>query len=199
MVNYKNGKIYTIRSNQTEDFYVGSTTDELRKRLWGHTNNYRRFKKGFSNYVTSHEIIKYGDAYIELYEKFPCNDKMELQKREGEIIRKLDCVNKYIPCRSSKEWYYDNKEINLKKMNIYRAKNKDKLLKQKKEYYYNNRDKILKQKREYHSSNQFKLSRQKHKENYICECGKTIQRCEKARHNKSKYHRMNVHNILNHL
>jgi aspartate carbamoyltransferase regulatory subunit len=38
-----------------------------------------------------------GDAYIELIEYFQCDTKEELSKREGEIMRSMDCVNKCIP------------------------------------------------------------------------------------------------------
>jgi hypothetical protein len=45
---------------------------------------------------------KYDDVRIELIEEFPCENKMELNKREGHYIRTLDCVNKVIPGRTQK-------------------------------------------------------------------------------------------------
>jgi len=43
---------------------------------------------------SSSELIKHGDAYIELIEKFPCKDREELFKREGEVMRAtLNTVN----------------------------------------------------------------------------------------------------------
>ena len=123
-INYQNSKIYTIRSHQTDKIYIGSTCNELRKRLYQHKQDYKRFLKNKYHIVSSFEILKYDDCFIELYEKYPCSDKMELHKREGEIIRSLDCVNKLIPARTKKE---GKKE--------YYQKNKEKVLKRQKEYY----------------------------------------------------------------
>ena len=39
-----------------------------------------------SNYISSFEIIKLGDAYITLIEECNYNNKQQLLKREGEII-----------------------------------------------------------------------------------------------------------------
>jgi hypothetical protein len=33
------------------------------------------------------------DWYIELYEKYPCNDRQELHKREGQVIREIGTIN----------------------------------------------------------------------------------------------------------
>ena len=41
---YKNGKIYTIRSNQCEKYYIGSTIQRLSKRLYEHKRD-KNFKK----------------------------------------------------------------------------------------------------------------------------------------------------------
>jgi hypothetical protein len=47
---------------------------------------------------------KYNDVRIELIECFPCDNKEQLTKKEGEYIRKLDCVNKNIAGRTYKEY-----------------------------------------------------------------------------------------------
>lgn len=89
-VNYQNGKIYSIRSRSRPDLvYVGSTTQPLSVRFGGH--------KKSSNRSTSKQIIDIGDAYIELIENYSCNGKDELCKREGEIMRSMECVNKNNP------------------------------------------------------------------------------------------------------
>jgi hypothetical protein len=55
--------------------------------------------------ICSSKILfeKYDDVRIELIEEFPCENKMELNAREGYYIRTLDCVNKVIPGRTQKE------------------------------------------------------------------------------------------------
>jgi hypothetical protein len=101
MPDYQNGKIYSIRSRSNLDLvYVGSTTQPLSKRFGEH-------KKQSNKIKTSKKIIDLGDAYIELIENFSCNSKEELLKREGEIMRSMDCVNKcnpvFIKCPHNKK------------------------------------------------------------------------------------------------
>lgn len=106
MVNYSEGKIYAIKSKNTEDIYIGSTTTTLTKRLSQH--------KRSSKYATSKDIIKCGDYYIELLEKYPCENRKQLQLKEGEYIRNNKCVNKMVCGRTHKEyvkgWYEKNKQ-----------------------------------------------------------------------------------------
>ena len=83
MPNYQNGKLYTIRSHQTDKVYVGSTVQELSVRMAGHRSDFKGYTKGGTNYVTSFELLKYNDAYIELIELYPCNSKVELDRGEG--------------------------------------------------------------------------------------------------------------------
>ena len=52
---YLNGKIYTIRSFQTDKFYIGSTIQPLHKRLHEHR---RKYNAGTST-ITSREIVQY--------------------------------------------------------------------------------------------------------------------------------------------
>ena len=101
MNKYHNSKIYTIRSHQTDKFYIGSTIDKyLSKRFSNHKNNNKN-----NNGTSSYEILQFDDAYIELLENFKCESREELNKREGELIRqyKDQCVNKNIAGRTQKE------------------------------------------------------------------------------------------------
>lgn len=80
-MDYKNGKIYALRSHQTDKYYIGSTTQPLYKRLYGHKH---------SNRTSSKELVNnYSDVYIELIEAFPCENKEQLSKRENELIREF--------------------------------------------------------------------------------------------------------------
>ena len=104
--NFQNGKIYAIRSHQTDKIYIGSTTQTLAVRFGGHKKNMD---------CSSIQILEFGDAYIELLEEFPCANKMQLNRREGELIRLHNCLNKRIEGRTKSEHYVDNKtEINEK-------------------------------------------------------------------------------------
>jgi len=66
----------------------------------------------------------WNDWYIELY--YPCENKEQLNKREGEIIREIGTVNKTVTGRTHKEYYETNKGKLLDKMKEYRQNNKRK-------------------------------------------------------------------------
>ena len=91
--NFQDGKIYSIRSHQTEKIYIGSTTQSLSQRFSNHK----------SLDCSSREIMQFADAYIELIEMFPCANKIQLHRREGELIRTTECVNKKTPGRTRAE------------------------------------------------------------------------------------------------
>lgn len=91
MIDYKKGKIYCIKSPNTDLVYVGSTTRTyLSSRYGQHKISYK--KNG--NYCSSFEIFKVGDCYIELLELCPCDNIETLHKREGYYINLLNSVNK---------------------------------------------------------------------------------------------------------
>ena len=163
---YHNSKIYTIRSHQTDKYYVGSTYDSLSKRLYQHKNNFKKFQAGKYNNVSSFEIIKYDDCYIELYEVFKCENRNELTKREGEIIRlhKNELVNVKIEGRTLKEYYVDNAD----KIKQYKVDNAEKLKQYQKQYINDNAEKL------------------KQKNN--CVCGGKYSTFNKSHHLKSKKH-----------
>jgi len=81
MPNYRNAKIYAIRSPNTTLFYVGATCNDLSKRHYQH-----RFTN--SSYVK--QILEAGNSYIELIEYCPCNNKIELNSRLAYVLRKLN-------------------------------------------------------------------------------------------------------------
>ena len=56
MVNYGDGKIYKIVSNQTDQVYFGSTTNSLARRISEHRAKYKSYQKGNGAYVTSFEL-----------------------------------------------------------------------------------------------------------------------------------------------
>jgi hypothetical protein len=183
---YQNGKIYVIRSPSTDKIYIGSTIEKyLSNRLGGHNAHYKRYLTGKHHNITSFKIIKLGDAYIELLELFPCNNKLELCKREGELIRqhKNNCVNRIIEGRSKKEYRQDNKEKIKEQQKQYQQDNKEKIKEKNKQHYENNKEIIKEQKKQYQQDNKEKI-----KEKYICECGIASTIGHKSRHNKSIKH-----------
>ena len=143
MPDYKNGKIYSIRSYQTEQIYIGSTTQSLSERISQHK------KISNTKNCTSKIILQYEDAYIELIELFPCNSKEELNKKEGEHIRANNCVNKVIPCRTKKEYEKDNQEYIKEQHKKQHQKNRIHRREQQKQYYEKNKEQIREKHREY--------------------------------------------------
>ena len=190
-MDYKNGKIYTIRSYQTDDIYIGSTTQILTKRLSYHTKNYKCWKNGKYHYVSSFELIKYGDAYIELLELCSCDSKMELGRREGELIRSMDCVNKRIEGRTKQEYLEDTKEYRKKWAVEYYENNKEKIKEYNKELYENNRHKRLQQAKEWGEANKEKIAKRRQKK-YDCECGGKYTHSNKLIHFKTQKHQAHV-------
>ncbi len=158
---YQKGVIYTIRSFKTDKYYIGSTISPLYKRLYQHKQDYKRNKKGTFNKVSSGEILEFDDAYIELLENFPCNSKMELERREGELIRqyKNNLVNKNIIGRTVEEWKEDNVDY-LKKYEDERKLDPERI----------------------------KYNKEFRKIRIICECGADILKCKKSVHIKSDRH-----------
>ena len=197
MVNYQNGKIYKIESIEGKCMYIGSTCQKLSMRLAQH----RREMKT-NSYCTSRKVLKYEDAKIYLIELHPCNIREELLRKEGEYIKILDCVNKNVAGRTSKEYQIDNKE----KLKIihknWKLKNKEKIKDYMSEYIKKNEEKIKIQTKKYRTDNKEKLkiiytnyrnaNKEKIKEHKLrvceCECGKSYTHTHKSRHMKSKKH-----------
>lgn len=183
MPNYQNGKIYCIRSFKTNDIYIGSTTQPLCKRIDEHRQSYKTWIDRKRRYVSSFELIKHGDAYIELIFLYPCISKEELKREEGKYQREVDCVNRNIAGRTKKEWLEDNKEHIQEYMKEYKEKNKEKEKEYMKEYKEKNREKKKEYMKEWHRKN-----KEKAKEKYTCECGSILTKNKKSRHEKTKKH-----------
>jgi len=175
---YHNGKIYTIRSHQTDKFYIGSTTNALHKRLYHHRCVFKKFQneKKYSK-VSSFEIIKFDDNYIELLEDFKCENKNQLEKREGELIRlhKDKCVNICIAGRTDKQYQIDNAE----KLAKYRKDNAEKIAIYKAKYRIDNIEKIAIYQ----------------KQPYKCACGSEIRTSDKSQHMKTIKHKNYISTI----
>ena len=148
MANFQNGKIYSIRSHQTEQIYIGSTAQPLHKRFHQHK----------SLNCISREIMKFDDAYIELVEMCPCANKTELHRREGHYIRTMDCINKLIAGRSRAE---------------YREDNRTKLNQSQRQYNQTHKEEIkqYKQGRSEETKQYLKQYKQTHKKIRKCSCG----------------------------
>ncbi len=188
---YKNGKIYTIRYRGDDSLiYVGSTCLPLYKRWYNHKQtcfNINNKEYNRTLYQKIRETDDFDNWYIELYEEYCCDNKEQLLKREGEVIRELGTLNKKIEGRNKKERYEDNKEKLSKYHKGYYQDNKETIIDRMKEYRDQNRERIREKDNENYSKNKEKI-REKQKMKTICECGCEIVKITLKRHQQSKKH-----------
>ena len=211
------GRVYSIRSHQTTDIYIGSTKQILCKRMSDHWRDYRRYLNKNIKYLTSFELLKFTDAYIELIYEGEFESQNALERKEGEYQREMDCVNKVISGRTQKEYYEENKPHILEQTKEYREIHKEEIKEKRNQYYQEHKDEILEQKHEYYQDNkeekheynqqyykknieqiiikgkqyydknQAKILEKKKKQ-YTCECGIVCNVGNKSRHEHSKTH-----------
>ena len=158
------GRIYMLTCNVTGLQYIGSTIQSLRERLRKHKQNYIEFLNGkFDHELSSFEILKCNDYYIELIEEIEIDIRQDLYDIENIYIQNIKCVNKYIaPSGLSKK----------EKDHQYYVEHKKKYNERSKQYRIDNKEFITEQK----------------KKKYTCECGSTLTTSHKSRHEKTKNH-----------
>ena len=148
MPDYSKSKIYKIYNDSIPDkVYYGSTINTLVKRFNQHKDKF--------HLCTSKQLFP--GAKIVLVEKFPCNDKDELTKRERWYIENNECVNKFIPGRTRKEWREDNKEYIKKEQKKYYETNKEKLKERTKQWREDNKEYKKQQDKKYNQGNKEKV------------------------------------------
>ncbi len=181
MPNYQNGKIYKLVNTEGTLTYIGSTCQSLAQRKAKHHGSYKCWKNGKGNYITSFKIFEDDEegCKIILLEVFPCNTRNELEKRERYYIESNECINKYRPTRTDKEYRDDNIEKAKQYKKVYYEKNKDRILEHEKLYQEKNRN-IISHKRNVRKD---------------CTCGFSYTLRNKARHMKSKDHHKYMNSI----
>lgn len=131
-MDYANGKIYKLfDSTDHKLFYVGSTCDTLIKRKNAHLScaNTGRKTEVYDHIRTLGSTP--GCFYIELHEAYPCENRTQLNKREGEIFRYFKgeghtLKNKNVPGRTLADLKRENPEKLKKERAEYYQKNKEK-------------------------------------------------------------------------
>lgn len=96
MPNYKKGKIYKIYSLSKPDLcFVGSTTTRLCCKLSIHKVNHKKYLNKQKKFSACFTIFTNATDYrIELLEETPCDNKEQLNQKEGGWIQKINCLNK---------------------------------------------------------------------------------------------------------
>ena len=187
---YNNSFIYTIRSPHTDKFYIGSTTQKLCKRFANHKTDYNLYVNNkLKSCITSFKIIELGDSYIELLEEINCDSKIQLEMREGELIRihKDLCINKIIVGRTDKQYRLDNVDIIKQRKQQFNINNASKIKQYHKQYHLDNADKIKQYHQQYHLNNADKIKQ--YKQQY------QLDNADKIKQHKKQYNVDNVDNI----
>lgn len=178
---YQRGKIYKIIGSGMR--YYGSTILTLKERLTIHKAHYKLWLKGKTRYCKSYDIIAKGNYKIKLVRLYPCNNKPELDRKEGKYILKNECINKVVAGRTKKEYRQDNKEKIREYYKEYHQINKEKIKEYYKEYH-----------KEYRLTNKDKLS--EYQNTVIsCHCGRTYTRRNKGQHERTKIHKALIASI----
>lgn len=154
LINKRTGKIFIIKSPNTDDIYIGSTSNNQLSQIMA-TARYM-FKQ---NCLTASykSIIEAGDAYIELLEELENDDKQNLLVRRKYWLEKYK--NKSVNTRTypineaerlqsyrekAKKYYYDKDKYfaNKEKRLASYHQNKEKQREYAKKYYQENKAKI---------------------------------------------------------
>jgi hypothetical protein len=197
--NYSKGKIYSIRCIYDDSLiYVGSTIEPLSTRMAKHRfDSKKKICQNKKLYQKVYETT-WDDFYIELYENFPCENRDQLNKREGEVIRQIGTLNKYVAGRTEKEYREENAEKIKENNKRYYKENAEKIKEYKKEYQKENAEKMKEYFKEYYVQNAGKIKECKKKyreqnaekinEQIQCECGAIIIKRCLTQHKKTQKH-----------
>ena len=188
MDRFQRGKIYAIRAVGSDMVYIGSTISTLTHRISCHRADFRRYQAGKGKYITSIKLMELEGHYIELVENYPCADRNELNRREGQIMRETEgCINRCIAGRTPVEYRRDNKEaIVIRKKQFYQD-NKEQISIQNGQYRHDNKEAIAIQQKQYRQENKEAIAIQQ-KQKFNCECGGKYSNRNKAKHLRTQKH-----------
>ena len=154
MPDYTKAIIYRLvcKDLSITDCYVGSTTNFKHRKICHKSSctNLNDKKYNFKIYEFIRDNGGWNNWDLIMVEEFPCDNKLQLHKREREVIETLKAtLNSEIPLRTTKEYYEDNKE----KIKQYRQDNKEKI----KQYKLDNKETIKEYTKQYRLDNKEKM------------------------------------------
>ncbi len=146
MVNDKEIKVYIIQpivGGEDGDIYIGSTTQELDRKLRAHKSDYNKWLRGKKLYLTSFSLFeKYGFENCKITLVSDDNVYDTPQQKKAHYIHLIECCNKVMTGQSPLEYRAVNKDKLKEQSKLYRENNKDKLKEQSKLYRDNNKDEV---------------------------------------------------------
>ena len=179
----KRGYIYARKSFQTEMQYIGSTVRPLKHRFNQHKTQFKQsLKQNDNKYMSSYELMKYEDVYIELIKEVYCSIHQLRQMENEEITKNCNTVNINNSYQSKEEFNKYHQQYHKQ----YEEKHRTELLTYMKNRRENNKE-IFK---EYEQKRDNKVERlEKGRTKILCVCGISHNISCKARHNESKKHK----------
>ena len=129
--------------------------------------------------------------YIELVEECPCDNIEQLNRKEGEWIRKLSTMNQKVQGRTKAEYF---KEV-IEKKRLEDGEYRDTYLQRRREHRTKNIDKMREQDNaRYHAKSEderkqiYQQAREWKATKHECGCGSFYTNAHKSEHMKSKKH-----------
>ena len=160
--------VYKIecKDKSNPNIYIGSTTN-LKSRKWDHKKRYTqtyRYGHKLKLYVTMRE-----NGGWDNFEFSPIEELFGVTKLQAHI---------------REQFWIDYYKPNLNLVNAFTDK---------KQYMEDNKERFRIINKNWYEQNKHEIN-EKRKEKYICECGKTIRKDEKIRHDKTIFHTEYVRN-----
>jgi hypothetical protein len=184
MLDYQNGKIYTIRYRKDSSLiYVGSTCLPLALRFTNHKSVCYNSKESAYNhkfYVKIRETDDIDNWYIELYENFPCENKAQLVARENVIMKEISTLNKL----QGESIYKRKSTINIDEM------------KYKSKYFWkqSNHEKVINYHKIYNEENKQRI-KEIGEQRVTCDCGTITRKDQLKRHMTTLKHTKHLKNL----
>ena len=204
------GVIYEIVCTKTGDNYIGSTIKSLHSRLNKHKERCKD-ASGRPNNKLYNCMREYGMDNFTMKPLFvrTVGEVHELRKFEGEVIKdrgpslntnitglyynKDGLFNKKL---YNSDYYKTNKDVLTKKIGEYRENNNEVVAKTHKKYREKNKEVIAEMNKVWREKNKVTIANKK-KERVVCECGVSVQRYTKVRHQRSIRHKTLTSDKLN--
>ena len=187
----KIGTVFKLHCQVTGKVYIGKTTVGIERAVKNKIKLFDAHKRGaYKSNDSVFEIFahnNYNVTILEIIYKL-ANDTdfpLKLRKLQRFYIDENDnLVNKYVPSRTNKEYYFENFDHYRQYKKEYYENNREAMLQQNKVNYWDKRVSILKQKRVYYS--RIKSFRQ---QKVTCEvCGVECSKGWMSQHKKTKHH-----------
>jgi len=174
---YSKGLIYKIKclDPKIRDIYVGSTLNEVARRK-KHKSNCTNPKGNDKYNLCVYQFIRshggWDDWKLVPIKLYPCKSRTELRIEEERIIEELE---EFTTLNRNRAWAgFDRDECKTEGdyNRKYQEIHKEEIVERKKKYYKEHKEEIA----------------EKQKEKYTCDCGSTLNKAKKTRHEKTLKH-----------